>query len=203
MTPPPAGPASLPPAPPPPAQLLSIARAYRPTPTASGRGIWFASDMAGFGQVYRLDGPDRFPVRLAPSQDRVLPVAETPSGLLVRLDRGGDETWQLGLLDAATGRLRIVTTDARAIHRDVTLAPGGRRAGLAFNPGGQADWVLGEIDLETGEIERRVDRGGMWSWLATSPDGRTAAVVEDVPTRSLHNTAHLLDLSSDRTQLRP
>ena len=190
---------------PPPAQLLSVARAYRPTPISSG-GLWFASDMAGFGQVYRVGGADRFPVRLAPSQDRVLPVGETPLGLLVRLDQGGNETWQLGLIgDAsadthAAGVLRTITRDAKAIHRDVRLHPDRRRAGLAYNPGGQADWVLGVIDLATGEIERRVDRGGFWNWLAWSPDGELALVAEEVHTRSLHNRAFLLGPDGD---LRP
>jgi dipeptidyl aminopeptidase/acylaminoacyl peptidase len=185
----------------PPAQLLSVARAFRPTPRADG-GLWFASDMAGFGQVYRIAAPDRFPVRLAPSQDRVLPVAETPLGLLLRLDQGGNETWQLALLEVHGGAAawRTITRDARAIHRDVSVAPDGRRAGLAWNPGGQADWVLGVLDLATGEIERRVDRGGSWSWLGWSPDGRTAAVTEEVHTRSLHNRAHLLTADGD---LRP
>src|SRR5438046_1000735 len=101
----------------PPAQLLSVARAFRPTPASSG-GLWFASDIAGFAQVYRVAGADRFPVRVAPSQDRLLPVGETPLGLLVRLDQGGNETWQLGLVDVETGCLRQVTRDAAAIHRD-------------------------------------------------------------------------------------
>jgi dipeptidyl aminopeptidase/acylaminoacyl peptidase len=176
----------------PPAQLLSIARAFRPTPAASaGGGLWFASDMAGVSQVYRLDGPDRFPVRLFPGQDRTLPLAETPLGLLVRQDQGGNETWQLALIEAGGG-CRPVTTDERAIHRDVHLAPDRGRAGLAYNPGGRSDWVLGVVDLATGEIERRVDRGGSWSWLGWSPDGRTAAVAQDVPTRPHHDLAHLL-----------
>jgi len=194
---------------PPPAQLLSVARAYRPTPISSG-GLWFASDMAGFGQVYRVGGADRFPVRLAPSQDRVLPIGETPLGLLVRLDQGGNETWQLGLVEVAAdadgggpqraGTLRTVTRDARAIHRDIHLHPDRRRAGLSFNPDGQADWVLGVLDLATGEIERRVDRGGSWSWLAWAPDGETALVTQEVHTRSLHNRAYLLTSGGD---LRP
>src|SRR5215467_86806 len=187
--------------PPPPSQLLSVARAFRPLP-ASGGGLWFASDMPGFSQTYRIDGPDRFPVRLAPAQDRMLPVAETEYGLLVRQDRGGDETWQLALLEAGGG-LRAVTHDTRAIHRDRVLSPDRRRVGLSFNPGGQADWVLGVLDLETGEIERWLDRGGNWSWLAWSPDGATGAVLEDVPTRSHHNRAHLLQRGAEPRQILP
>src|SRR5919109_4416110 len=106
---------------PPPEQLLSISRAYLPTPGSAGR-LYFASDMAGFSQVYRLDGPDRFPVRLAPSQDRVLPVTQTALGLLVRRDRGGDELWQLSLLDSR-GAIRQVSSDPRAIHRQPSLSP--------------------------------------------------------------------------------
>jgi dipeptidyl aminopeptidase/acylaminoacyl peptidase len=187
--------------PPPPAQLLSVARAFRPLP-ASGGGLWFGSDMPGFPQTYRVDGPDRFPVRLAPGQDRMLPVGETEYGLLVRQDRGGDETWQLALLEASGG-VRAITHDPRAIHRDRVVSPDRRRVGLSFNPNGQSDWVLGVLDLETGEIERWLDRGGNWTWLAWSPDGSTAAVLEDVPTRSRHNRAYLLQRESEPRQVLP
>src|SRR2546430_2360216 len=156
-----------------PEQLLSVARAYRPTPRGGG-GLFFASDMAGFGQTYRLDGADRFPVRLAAGQDRTLPIAETPFGLLIRHDHGGDETWQLAMV-GPDGLARSLTHDSRAIHRDVRLAPDRRSAGLAYNPRGQADWVLGAIDLATGRIENWLDRGGYWTWLGWSADGRTAA----------------------------
>src|SRR5215831_331531 len=185
--------------PPAPAHLLSVARAFRPIPGPDG-GLWFASDMPGFSQVYRIAGPDRFPVRLAPGQDRMLPVGETPFGLLVRRDQGGDETWQLALLEAGGG-LRAVTHDAKAIHRDRVLSPEGRRVGLSFNPGGQSDWVLGSLDLETGEIERWLDAGGNWDWLAWSPGGATAAVVEDVTTRSHHSRAYLLERGGERRQI--
>ena len=168
-------------------RFLTVPRAYRPTP-APGGGLAFASDMAGLAQTYLLSAPDRFPVRVAPSQDRVLPVAHTPQGLLVRFDEGGNEVWQLGLVGAG-GRLRPLTGDAKAIHRGVTVAPDGRSAGLAYNPGGRADWVLAELDLETGAIEHRLDRGGHWTWTAWGPD-RLVAVSEDYG--SLRNAAHLL-----------
>jgi dipeptidyl aminopeptidase/acylaminoacyl peptidase len=181
----------------PPDQLLSLARAHRPTPAADG-SLTFASDLAGLVQTHRLAGPDRFPVRLAPSQERTLPLAGTPLGLLVRTDRGGNETWQLGLIDGE-GLLRTVTRDARAIHRSVHLAPDRRRAGIAFNPGGRADWAVGVIDLESGEIETWVDRGGYWDWLAWSEDGSMAVVAE--ASHTLRNRAYLLD--ADSRELRP
>src|SRR5215472_770661 len=182
----------------PPDHLLGVARAFRPIPTASG-SLFFASDMPGFGQTYRLDGPDRFPIRIGLTQDRMLPVAETSFGLLVRLDVGGNETWQLGLLQPGAG-LRLVTADSRAIHREPALTPDGRHVAVACNPNGQSDWVLGLIDLETGAFEKQLDRGGWWSWLGWSPDGRTAAVAEMVQTRSLHNRAYLLEPGAE---LRP
>jgi dipeptidyl aminopeptidase/acylaminoacyl peptidase len=174
--------------PPRPEQLLSVARAFRPTPRAAG-GLYFASDLAGLTQTFRLDGPDRFPVRLVPSQDRTIPVGETPLGLLVRQDEGGNETWLLSLLDP-DGGLRPVTRDRKAIHRDPRLSPDHRRAGLSFNPGGQADWVLAVVDLETGDVETWLERGGDWHWLAWSPDGQTAAVLHS--TASHRNRAYLL-----------
>lgn len=172
-----------------PEQLLTIARAYRPTPSATG-SLYFASDMAGHGQTYRLDAADRFPVRLAPGPDRTLPVAETPFGLLVRQDRGGNETWQLALL-RSDGTLEQVTRDAKAIHRDVKPSPDGRRAGISYNPGGQDDWVLAVIDLETGNLEQWLDRGGDWAWLGWSPDGRTAVIAN--ASHSHRNQAFLME----------
>jgi len=171
-----------------PEQLLTVARAYRPTPSGGG-SLYFASDMAGLSQTYRLDAADHFPVRLAPSQDRTLPVAETPLGLLVRQDQGGNETWQLALV-GPDGILKPVTRDRKAIHRDVKLGPDRRRAGISYNPGGQDDWVLAVIDLETGDIEHWVDRGGNWSWLAWSPDGSTAVAAK--ATHTYRKSAYII-----------
>lgn len=173
----------------PPDQLLNVARANRPTPSTGG-SLYFASDMSGHSQTYRLDAPDRFPIRLVPSSDRTLPVAQTPLGLLLRHDAGGNETWQLSML-RPNASLTQITRDARAIHRDVRLAPDRRRAGISSNPGGQDDWVLAEIDLATGDITTWLDRGGDWSWLGWSPDGRVAVAAQH--SHSHRNQAFLLE----------
>ncbi len=113
----------------------------------------------------------------------MLPVAETTRGLLVRHDRGGNETWQLSLIDER-GCARRLTYDSKAIHQSVTLSPDGRRIGLAYNPNGQVDFVLGVIDLETGEMQDWHRPRGFWRWQAWHPNGTQAAISHSVsPTR--------------------
>src|SRR5437879_12637969 len=113
---------------------------------------------------------------MARSETRMVPHAHTPLGLLVREERGGNEVWQRGMF--SDGRVRPLTTDLKAVHQSVTVHPDRRRAGLGWNPNGQADMVLGEIDLETGELTPWAEPGGFWQWEAWSPDGTRAAVMK-------------------------
>lgn len=167
---------------PPPDALLSISRAHRPLPLADG-SLVFASDLGGHPQVYRVRAPGEWPQRLTNSSDRTLPVAETSEGILVRHDHAGNETWQLSIVDPRGG-LRQLTTDARAIHRSPVLHPDRGRVGIAYNPGGQVDFRLGVLDLESGTIEDWLTPAGLWRWAGWSPDGSAALVSNDIsPTR--------------------
>ncbi len=166
--------------------LLTLSRAYLPLPDTGGSLI-FAADLAGHAQIYRQDGPDRFPERLAAGRYRTLPLAPTALGLLARQDQDGDECWQLGFVEGAT--FRLLTRDVRAIHRDVHVEASGRTAVLVTNPGGQSDWVVGRLDLTTGELTRLLDRGGYWSCLGVLAGGE---VVVAEHAGSLRNRAYLL-----------
>ena len=178
-------------------KLLSVAHATRPLLAPDG-SLTFASNRGGHAQVYRQAGPDAAPDLVFASETRMVPHAFTPLGLLVREDRGGNETWQLGLI--ADGRHHALTEDARAIHQSVRLHPAGRRVGLGWNPDGQADMVLGELDLSTGEMVRWAQPGGFWQWCAWSPDGERALVekVMGTPTE-----AHILRRDGTLTRLLP
>jgi dipeptidyl aminopeptidase/acylaminoacyl peptidase len=161
---------------PPPDQYLTVGRAYQPVPLPGG-GIAFASDLAGHPNLYRLDRPGSWPARLAGSSNRCLPVGSTAAGFLYRHDEGGNETWQLTLLEPS-GSLRRLTTDARAIHRSATLSPGeGRLVGFAYNPDGQDDFVLATIDLESGLLQEWARPGGYVDWDHWHPSGREASVI--------------------------
>jgi pimeloyl-ACP methyl ester carboxylesterase len=158
-------------------KLLSVARATRPLPAPDG-SLYFASNRAGHAQVYRQAAPGGEPVLVTASDTRMVPHAHTPLGLLVREDRGGNEIWQLGMI--SDRGYRPLTSDLKAIHQSVTLHPDRRRVGLGWNPGGQADMVLGELDLASGEMTRWAEPGGFWLWGAWSPDASQATVVKSM-----------------------
>lgn len=186
-----------------PETYLTAARAAHPLPLADG-SLVFSYDEPGHPQVFRMVRPGAWPQRLGPNSHRTLPLAETPHGLLVRQDRGGNETWQLGLIDEAG--LRILTADPKAMHVGATLAPDRRWVGIGYNPGGQVDLRLGVMDLETGEIDDWADPGGLWSWqgwhrsadlaLAEKAMGghrvETALVRRGQPVRRLLPRAHMV-----------
>jgi len=178
-------------------KLLSVARATRPVPAADG-SLFFASTVGGHAQVYRQAHAGAEPTRVVTTETRMIPHAHTPLGLLVREDRGGNEVWQLGLV-SETG-YRPLTSDAKAIHQSVTLDPDKRRAGLGWNPDGQANVVLGELDLATGRLTRWAEPGGFWSWGAWSPDGRRSVVANilGTPTES-----YILERTGSTTRLLP
>ena len=178
-------------------KLLSVVRATRPLPHASG-ALYFTSNVTGRGQVFRQAAAGAEPDRLVASDTRMVPHAHTPHGLVVLADRGGDEIWQVGLIKDAS--YRQLTTDAKAIHRAVTLHPDSNRVGLSWNPGGQANLALGELDLASRAMTRWAEPGGFWEWAAWSPDGERAAVVKVMGTPT---EAYVLDREGRLTRLLP
>jgi dipeptidyl aminopeptidase/acylaminoacyl peptidase len=178
-------------------RLLSVVRATRPLPAAGG-ALYYASNETGRAQVFRQERAGATPVRLFVSENRMLPHAHTPEGLLVRADHDGNEIWQLGLLRG--GEYHALTTDAKAVHRSVTLHPDKERVGLSWNPDGQADLVLGEMALATGEMTRWTTPGGFWDWGAWSPDGDRAIAVKVMGTPA---DSYILERDGAMTRLLP
>lgn len=178
-------------------KLLRVVRATRPLPDPQG-GLLFAANFEGYARTYHAGAGGETPELVADSGDRTLPHALTELGLLVRHDRGGDEKWQLSLVE--DGSLRPLTHDAQAIHQSVTLHPDRRRVGLGWNPGGRRDVALGELDLASGELAEWATPGDFWYWGDWSPDGERAVVLKSFGSRS---EAYLLTRAGELTRLLP
>jgi dipeptidyl aminopeptidase/acylaminoacyl peptidase len=75
-----------------------------------GSRLFFGWSVTGTPQVWRLDGPDRFPVQLTGGEDRTSVAAVTPDGrsVIVQRDRKGEENPGLYLMPAQGGPLTVI-----------------------------------------------------------------------------------------------
>lgn len=73
--------------------------------TPDGTRLFFGWSVTGTSQVWRLDGPDRFPVQLTGGEDRSFVAGVTPDGrfVIVQRDRRGEENPGLYLVPADGG----------------------------------------------------------------------------------------------------
>lgn len=183
-------------------QFLNARSAYGPTVDASGRVLYFMSDMTGAPALWSLplDRPGAWPAPLVTSLDRVqaaYPVPKpgpAPGRLIVAADLGGAERTQLFLVDEPGQLPRRLTPDDAAIHQFGSWHPDGTTIALSSNRRDPHHFDVELLNVETGE--RRV----LWAPNATcyadafSPDGQRL-LVRRVDSSSDH-TVFVIDLGS-------
>lgn len=133
-------------------RFMRVPRAFGPKVLRNG-SLLYDSDRGGYPKPYQQATPESEPELLQLGELPLLSIGQTSNdGILVRHDQFGNEHWQLSIVESE-GRLRTLTHDPAAIFQGVLIHPDRARAGIAYNPGGQDDFVLGLIDLSTGVIK--------------------------------------------------
>src|SRR5260370_543983 len=95
-----------------------------------GKSMYFSWTISGIGQVWKIDGPKRFPQQLTGGADSTWLAAITPDArtLIVLRDRKGEENPGLYLQSARGGSLEVVQhkrgvpTPFRAVFRESPYA---------------------------------------------------------------------------------
>ena len=143
-------------------------------PSDDGRRLFFAWRVTGTSQVWRLDGPDRFPVQLTGGEDATSVVDVAPDGktLVVSRDRKGEENPGLYLLSAAGGPLRPVQhlEGVRTLHGFVSRD--GRWLYFTSNDRKPDAYAVYRHEIATGRRELLLDEPGLWSIDDHRADGR-------------------------------
>lgn len=162
--------------------------------TSRGDRLVFNWSVTGVSQVWRMDGPRRFPVQLTGGEDRTTVEAISPDDrwLVVSRDIDGTETPGLYVLDIEGGPLQTI------LHQP------GVRAHLAFISD-DARWVyysandskpdtatLYRWDRATGKRETLFDQPGLW--IAKDHHGDHILMAKVLGNRRIEY--YLFDLSS-------
>ena len=157
-------------------QLLE-SRAARALDEAADR-LLVASDLTGTFQLYELDDD-----ALAPLTDFSEPVTGryVPGSrqVVVQMDAGGDERYQLYLLDldrcpvADPGAMVPLTSERGYVHHLLGVHPDGHQIAFCSNRRNGVDFDVYLLSLQDGETTLVYDGGG-WPQEATgySPSGR-------------------------------
>jgi dipeptidyl aminopeptidase/acylaminoacyl peptidase len=136
--------------------------------------LYFTWTVTGIDQVWRLDGPNTFPLQMTGGEDRTAVAAITPDGatLVVSRDRRGEENPGLYLQSSDGGPLRQVQhlPDVQTFAQWVS--DDGRWLYFKANDRRPDAYALYRYDLRSGERQTLVDEPGLWDLDDVAADGK-------------------------------
>jgi dipeptidyl aminopeptidase/acylaminoacyl peptidase len=138
-----------------------------------GRTLFFSWRVTGVSQVWRLDGPMRFPVQLTAGQDPTGLADVTPDGktLVLWRDRKGEENPGLYLQDVSGGALRAIQHKKGVQTSFEFVSPDGRWVYYRSNDKKPDSYALYRYDLKAGRTEEVFSQDGIW-FIADHKPGR-------------------------------
>jgi dipeptidyl aminopeptidase/acylaminoacyl peptidase len=138
-----------------------------------GTKLYFGWSVTGTPQVWRLDGPNTFPVQLTGGEDRTTLAGVFPDGktLVVQRDRKGEENPGLYLLPAAGGSLVEVQHRSGVQTFFQFVSDDGAWVYFAANDVKPDSYAVYRWNVATRTKELLVDAPGLWSVGDHRPDG--------------------------------
>ena len=147
---------------------------YAGSPAISSTGeIYFTTSMSGVDQLYRLT-PEGWPYQMTVFDDGINWYALSPDGrrAIVGATAGGNEDYQLFLLDLGTGEIERITHEPEVRYGSVTWKPDNSGIYYRANLDNPRDFMIYSHDLATDERTRILDMEGSNGIMDLSLDGR-------------------------------
>ena len=142
--------------------------------TSDGKRLYFSWAVTGVRQIWRLDGPQRFPVQMTGGEDATTPVDLAPDGsfLLVSRDRGGEENPGLYWQSATGGPLNVIQHQKGVQTFAEFITDDGRFVYYRANDVKPDAFAIYRWEKQTNTTERVFDEPGLWNVADHQPDGR-------------------------------
>lgn len=139
-----------------------------------GKRLYFSWTVTGTAQVWRLDGPNTFPIQVTGGEDRTSLVDITPDGktLILSRDRKGEENPGLYLMPAVGGPMKVVQHLAKVQTAFEFVSADGRWLYFRSNDVKPNAYAIYRYELATGSKEVVFDEPGLWGVADHRDDGR-------------------------------
>lgn len=154
--------------------LLDVRAPSAGMPTPDGKALLFGWTITGTRQVFRIDGPQRFPTQLTGGEDPTVLVEVTPDGkhLVLSRDRQGEENPGVYLQAAGGGPLVAVKHEpgVRAIAE--LVSDDSKWLYFRANDRRKDAYAIYRHEIASGRQELVFEAEGLWSLADVGKDGR-------------------------------
>ncbi len=164
-----------------------------------GQSLYFTWNVTGTTQVWKLDGPRRFPVQLTGGEDVTTLAAVTPDGkwLVIQRDRKGEENPGLYLMAAAGGALVPVQHKEKVQTRLGVVTDDSRYLYYTSNDRKVDSYAVYRFDIAAGKAELVFGEDGLWN----VPSVRGASLLLEKATGAL--TREYFEYDAEKKALTP
>lgn len=181
--------------------FLSITIAFAPSFNADGTKLIYRSNATGTAQIYLADVAQDTSKQLTDYSHRIHAAVFSPTdpdAVLFVMDDGGDENYQLHLLNVVTGETTPLTNNPKVKHGFGGWSPDGTSVAYGSNErdGRYMDPCV--IDIKTGESRRVADADGTFDVAGFSSNGTYVDIYKHTAITS--NDIYLA--RADRSELR-
>lgn len=151
--------------------FVQISSANAPQSGKSG-GVYFLSDLRETQQLFYLESPGTWPEQMTFFPDGVAYYRISPNGgkILVATQVGGDEQYQIHLLDTATKKLTPLLVDRASRVESVVWSPSSKWFAFTSTQRNKRDIDLYRFDLASGKSTLLLELEGHNSVTDISPD---------------------------------
>jgi dipeptidyl aminopeptidase/acylaminoacyl peptidase len=181
--------------------FLEIKRSFRPSFSPDGSSVAFLSDLSGVAQIYLVprQGGDVKQLTSYPEPINDFAFSPTNNELLFAMAQGGNERFQLYLLDLSSGEKERLTNNDAAIYRFGGWSYDGKSIAYSSNVRNGTDFDVFVMDIARRKSRCIFDQGGWCDAYGFSPDGNKVAILKQHT--FLHNDVFIFDLEASTHDL--
>ena len=175
-------------------RYLNIRSAYAPVWLEDSQRIAFLTDITGTPQVWAVDANGGWPDQLTFFTEKNWTLNASPDGkrLICTRDIGGNERYQMFLLDSDGLEVARISHDMDAIYHFGAWSPDGKRIAFSSNERNGLHFDVYVQDLDDVEPQLVYQSTGMFDVLAWSPDSSQLIILHSVSSAQM--PLYLLDL---------
>ncbi|BEV01330.1 S9 family peptidase [Novosphingobium olei] len=146
--------------------------------SADGRQLFFATNLTGRYNIWRVDAAGGWPVQLTQSDEAQRGLAVSPDGstLYFQQDHGGDEQYDILAVPTAGGAVRNLTATPEVRESGALIAPDGKTIAISTKLRSQGQTNLALLDPDSGKVRAlTAEADPQWDWspVAWADQGRT------------------------------